>query len=313
MVATLVPSILAQTPASAPAFEVAVIKPSLSLAEINAMLSSGRAPKMGMKIDKARVDMGWESLGDLIETAYSVKEFQIFGPAWLAGELKFGTAHHFDIQAKMPEGANEGQVPQMLRELLAERFRMTSHWEKRELPAYVLVIGKNGTNMKTGVETETPPPVEGTMAVGMASGEQTTVRQASNQSTVWAPGIGKLRQSFGANGSLHMEATNLTMARLVDMMPAFVGKPVIDKTGLKGGYQVVIDISAEEMRAALEADGAPVRRAPITDNLYNVAPDPGGGNSWFTAVERLGLKLESRKEPVDVLVIDGINRAPTEN
>ncbi len=167
--------------------------------------------------------------------------------------------------------------------------------------------------LKPGLEPETPAPVEGTLTAGMANGDQMTVRYLGNGSIVSAPGFGTLRQSFGPNGSLHMEATSMTMARLVGMMPGFIGKPVIDKTGLTGGYQVVIDISTEEMRAALEADGAPMRKRTVSDESNTIASDPSGGNSWFNAVERLGLKLEPRKKPVDVIVIDHIERAATEN
>jgi hypothetical protein len=69
-VAFALSSILAQTSTAVPEFEVAVIKPSLLLARRNAMSRSGRMPKFGMTIDKARVDIGYESLGDLIETAF---------------------------------------------------------------------------------------------------------------------------------------------------------------------------------------------------------------------------------------------------
>src|ERR1035438_1156848 len=109
----------AQTP---PAFEVVVIKPSLPMAEAIPLLKEGSL-KAGMNIDKARVDMGFVTITDLIVEAYAVKSHQISGPDWLSME-------RFDIQAKLPDGAAEDQVPQMLRTLLADRLRMTTQQQK---------------------------------------------------------------------------------------------------------------------------------------------------------------------------------------
>jgi uncharacterized protein (TIGR03435 family) len=69
--------------------------------------------------------------------AYKVRPHQIAGPDWLSME-------RFDIQKKLPDGATEEKVPQMLRTMLANRFGMTTHTESRVVPAYALIVGKNG-------------------------------------------------------------------------------------------------------------------------------------------------------------------------
>jgi uncharacterized protein (TIGR03435 family) len=289
----------AQTPIVTPAFEVAAIRQT-------SLLQAGIIRNPGMTIDRARVDIQWESLGDLIAVAYKIKPFQIAGPDWLAAELKEPfRARHFDIRAKLPEGAAADQVPEMLKTLLAVRFGMTAHWEKRETPVYALVVGKDGPKMKPGV-AEVAPPTEGTSTVATVSGERQVVRNngRGQGSNAWATGLGVW--TFGSNG-IHIEASNLSIARLPEIITDYVGKPVVDETGLKGGYQVVIDIPFDEWRAVLLASGAPTLRQDTPPEL-----DPRG-SAWFQTVERLGLKLESQKDAVDTLVVDRIEKMPTEN
>ena len=103
--------------AADPVFEVASIKPS---GPMNPQAMMQGKMRVGMKIDAARVDIGFLSLADLIRTAYEVKAHQVTGPDFLKSE-------RFDISAKMPEGATKEQVPAMLRALLAERFGLTVH------------------------------------------------------------------------------------------------------------------------------------------------------------------------------------------
>jgi uncharacterized protein (TIGR03435 family) len=140
MAVFLSPAIKAQPSGSAPTFEVAVIKPALPMAEAMLRLRDGKM-KVGVRIDEARVDMGFVTLTDLIVEAWELKPHQVSGPDWLSKE-------RFDIQAKLPDGAAPDQIPQMLRTLLAERFGMTTHMETRALAASALVVGKNGPKLK---------------------------------------------------------------------------------------------------------------------------------------------------------------------
>ena len=103
------------------------------------MIASGKL-HVGMKVDAARVDIGFYSLADLIRTAYRVKAYQVSGPDWIS-------AQRFDILAKMPEGATREQVPEMLQVLLAERFRLTIHRETRDHSVYALVAGKDNVSI----------------------------------------------------------------------------------------------------------------------------------------------------------------------
>src|SRR5689334_1783712 len=113
---------VAQTPAGKLEFEVASIKlaPALDPAKI----MSGQA-HVGMKVDQARVDLGFLAVGDLIRMAYKLKSYQLVSPDWMNGM----GAQRWDIMGKMPPGTNKDQVPEMLQSLLADRFKLEFHRE----------------------------------------------------------------------------------------------------------------------------------------------------------------------------------------
>lgn len=143
-----------------------MIKPSLPMAEAIPLLKEGSL-KAGMNIDKARVDMGFVTLTDLIVEAYTVKSHQISGPDWLSME-------RFDIQAKLPDGAAEDQVPQMLRTMLAERFGIKTHTESRTLSAYALIVGKNGAKLQPSTFPHDPEPAKGLATLTPSGGGTVT-------------------------------------------------------------------------------------------------------------------------------------------
>src|SRR5580704_6137689 len=109
-------SLFGQAP-SAPAFEVATIRPAPPIQDIIQQLQSGNTSKLGMSVDGARVNMGFQSLADLIRIAYRVKAYQVIGPDWISQQ-------RFEIQGKIPEGGSTDKVPEMLQALLADRFKL---------------------------------------------------------------------------------------------------------------------------------------------------------------------------------------------
>ncbi len=307
--------LFAQTPAPAPAFEVASVKPAPPIAPAQVM--AGKI-HVGMAVDGARVDIGNLSLRDLLCIAYRVKPYQLSGPDWLG-------AQRFDILAKLPEGATREQVPEMLQALLAERFQMAVHRDSKEEPVYELVVAKNGPKLKESepdaakADGAAPPPPPG-------GGAQVNIARDGKGVTVMGgqPGAGPTRVAMGPNGAMHLEASKMTMARFADMLSNFAGRPVVDMTDLKGSYDVALDLSMEEMRNAARAAGVMVSggpgpgpggpgpaglpgRAPVPE-----ASDPSA-SSIFTAVQQLGLKLEPRKDPVVTIVVDHAEKMPSDN
>ena len=282
-----------------PAFEVAVIKPA-TIEGLQAAQRAGQQPHAGVTVDNNRLDMGFQSLSDIIARAYAVIPAQLVGPDSLKTD-------RYDILAKLPAGANEDQVPQMLQALLAERFGLKIHREKRETAIYALVVSKGGLNSKKMTPATTPElapePQPGDRIQSTPFGK-ITIRQTSDKGAIgFMPGMGVLKQGMGPNG-IHIEMSNLTTTRFAQMLSQ--DRLVVDKTGLKGSYEASFDV-------AIDAPPPP--------------PPPGGGdvgggaamasapqlNPMFQAVEQMGLKLEPQKDLVEMIVIDHIEKTPTDN
>jgi uncharacterized protein (TIGR03435 family) len=304
---------LGQAPAAPLSFEVASVKPSPPIDQ--AAILAGKPLHAGMKIDASRVDIGNFPLSALIAKAYDVKAYQITGPDWLTAM----TAQRFDVLAKMPDGTTKEQVPEMLRTLLAERFKLTIHREKKEHPVYALVIGKGGPKLK---EAE-PLPVAAP-AVSADGGPAPPPSTGSNQVTVNAGAKGGAEISTGEGGkqrmtpsadgkSMHFENSRISMAQFAEGMSPMVDRPIVDMTGLTGFYQLSFDVSMEELMAIARRAGAiPAGTGGAAGSPADAASDPSGG-SIFNTVQQLGLKLEPRKEPMEHIIIDHAEKMPSEN
>jgi uncharacterized protein (TIGR03435 family) len=222
--------------------------------------------RLGTTINATRFEVRLATLMSLLLQAYRLKPYQLSGPDWIAAPTPV-----FDVLAKIPDGASRAQVPEMLQALLAERFKLAVHRESKELPVYALVVGKNGPKLKESSPDNHAPT----------------------------------RMSTGQNGSRHIELTQ-TATALGDYLSPFLGRPVLDLTGLNGSYQVVLDIAGEDFRIA----GRPAR--PDSERPGDANSDPSGA-SIFASVEQLGLKLEPRKAPIEIIVVDRLEKTPAEN
>jgi uncharacterized protein (TIGR03435 family) len=121
-----------------------------------------------------------------------------------------------------------------------------------------------------------------------------------------------------------LESSMVTMAGFADMLTNILqmggggGRQVVDMTDLKGNYQVALEISLADALAAARAQGMNLPTAPAGGGGADTSPasaasDPGGGSTVFASVKKLGLKLEPRKAKVEQLVIDHVEKTPTEN
>ncbi len=315
----LATSVFAQTPAAA--FEVASIKPAPPIASITpAMIQSGKL-RLGVSVVGARVDIGYMSLADLIRTAYDVKPHQISGPDWMAAE-------RFNITAKLPDGATKDQVNVMLQALLAERFKLTVHHEMKERPVYALIVGKGGSKLRES-ELQTPadaakadaakkgapPPM---MVVG---GQSVTAGRDGMSATLSGGPMGSVKVSMSPAGE-HFEAQKMSMSAFADMLTSMVDRPVVDMTDLKGTYQVAFDVPLADIMAVATKvaasagiaipPGLPTGAGVGGSSSAPTASDPTGG-SIFQSVQQLGLKLDARQAPTDVVVIDHVEKTPTED
>ncbi len=236
---------------ASPVFEVATIKPS-----------KPEALGKGFQVRGRRLITINTSLSDLIGFAYGLQARQIAGgPAWAETDK-------YDLNAQ-PDGEgqpNDRQWKIMMQKLLADRFKLKFHREKKELPVYAIVVAKSGPKL---TRSEGDPN-------GLPS--------------LFFRGLGVL------------PARNATIADFAGLMQTTVlDRPVVDQTGLSGRYDFTLTWTPDEF----QFPGLGVKIPPPSDNA--VAPD------LFTAMQQqLGLKLESTKAPVEILVIDSVEK-PSEN
>src|SRR5437763_800466 len=269
-----------QTPA--PTFEVATVK--LAPALTPDLVISGKM-RIGMRSDAGRVEFGFMSLRDLIMAAYEVKSFQITGPDWM-------TAQRFDIVAKLPEGATKEQAPKMLQALLAERFGLTLHRDNKEVPVYALMVGKGGPKFKESApeqapDVETPRPAKPAGGFVVGAGDQQLVikqRGDGNGANIAVSGgrDGAMRMTMGAGGTMRMEMERMSMPRFAEALTRFLDRPVVDKTGLTGTYQLALELAMQDMMQVARTQGLGVPGvAPVpvpSGGAVPTASDPSGGS-----------------------------------
>src|ERR1017187_5691868 len=185
-----------QTPAAPPAFEVASVKPAPPPADPGEL-------RVQIGGDPGMIDYKNVSLKMVIARAYEMKEFQISGPDWIE------TAR-FDILAKVPPNAPKGQIPLMLQNLLAERFKLTVHREQKVMPVYAMVVGKGGLKVK---------PLEGDPE-------------------------GSMRNMFSPKGRAF--SGQMTLAALAAALSRSEERRVVDLSGVKGTYDVDLEWVPDE-------------------------------------------------------------------
>ena len=222
------------------------------------------------------------TLKDLILFAYEVHVFQVTGgPAWIDSEL-----YDIDAKAERPPTSTREFVDlqkRRLQTLLADRFHLVLHRETKELPVYEMTVTKGGAKL----------PVANCL-------------QRITGDTATAPGKTAADYCGGLGGSMgsgRLEGNGVDMSFLGGVLSSMLSRTVADKTGLAGQYIIHLTF-APESPAGPSPDPAPPR--PM-DASADTRPD------ILTAIqEQLGLKLESAKGPVPVLVIDRVEK-PTGN
>jgi uncharacterized protein (TIGR03435 family) len=287
----------AQTPNRPLTFDVASIKPAAPQQPGRMMMGTRGGPGTP---DPGQVSFMNMPLSRIIMNAYDVKSFQVTGPSWLDSD-------RFDITAKIPEGATKEQFHVMLQNLLAERFKLVVHKEKKEVPIYALTVARGGLKIKEspkdvpaegGDAGSPPPPPPGPPVMGRDGMPR------------MAPGRRGEIIAFGPNG-FRMQGAHETMATLADVLSNQLGRPVVDMTGLTAEYDYTLNFSPEGLPGMR---GMPMPMGPPPGAAPEGGHDAETGPSIFTALqEQLGLKLDSRKGPVDLIVVDSVEKTPTEN
>lgn len=318
-------------------FEVASIKPWV------APSGPGRGGMMlGMRggpgtADPEQITYSGLPLRLLLMNAYDVRTYQITGPSWLDSE-------RFDIVAKVPSGTTKEQARVMLQNLLADRFGLKLHHETKDSQIYELVIDKNGPKFKptaiaetSGTPDKEPPQL---LPPGPPKLDKNGFPQLPDR-----PGL-MMMMTMGTGGPrARMVAKAQTIAQIVQMLGNQVNRPVVDKTGLTGKYDLTLEFAFEPGAGGgpkglmlppppggpagfggglgaggpVIAGGAP-GGAATTGGAAGPGPvdsqnaDSAPAETIFAAVQsQLGLKLEAKKAPLELLVIDHIEKTPSEN
>jgi uncharacterized protein (TIGR03435 family) len=260
-----------------PEFEVAAVKPA-----IDPRQPGSGEHRLGPRISGNRADYCYMTLRQLVAEAWQVKTFQIDGPDWLSIE-------RFDVLAKMPPGSRKEEAPLMLQALLAERFKLAVHREFREESVSALVVARGGPKL-----TESPSPGE--------AKPPEKARQAGASASATMGTVAVRTTLDSANSSVRFEASRARMADLAGFLVRFGvsgGRPIVDMTGLKGEYEIVLDIPV--------ALPPPPGETPADE-----ASDPRAGRI-MRSLKSLGLELKNTKAPVEYLVVDHAEKKPTEN
>jgi uncharacterized protein (TIGR03435 family) len=261
-------------PVVRPKFEIASIKPSQ---EQRFMMVR---PLPGRLTASAPVRL-------LMQNAYAVQSFQIVGgPAWIDSE-------RYALEAKADGNASRAQIFLMLQSLLEDRFQLKIHRETRELPVYALVPARSGLKL--------PPPKEGSCVESMTD---TIPEPSRGRMQPAVPGGPPLAQCgrvgvMAAPPSARMQGGKVLMPEFIRMLAMVLGRPVIDRTGFSGLFDVRLDFLPDEMTPELPPPPPDAAGAAHDSNIPSIVS---------ALPDQLGLRLESTKGPVEVIVIDHIER-----
>ena len=272
----------AQAPDKLPTFEAATIKPT----DPNAQGQFFRRQPGG------RFSTSNMPVRELVRFAYGVQDFQLDGvPAWASTERYDITAKAEGDPPPMPPGSASDPMILMFRSLLEERFQLKVHRETRELPVYALTrlrADRLGPNLE--------PSTLDCQAIVTAA--QTAAR-AGGAPPQPPPPDEKGRPPCGIRGGFGVLAGNgFPIAQLVNTLAQIVRRTVVDRTGLTGPW-------AFDMKFAMDPNQLPFAPPPGTQ-LPPIDPD---APSIYTALEeQLGLKLESTRGPVDMVIVDRLER-----
>jgi uncharacterized protein (TIGR03435 family) len=275
-----------QTASVTPAFEVASVKPAPPNGG-GLYVSSDGGPGTPRPERYTAENM---DLAGLVMYAYDIKRFQISGPDWMRTE-------RYNVSAVVPPHATKEQFRTMLQNLLAERFALKVHWETREMPIYELVIAKGGAKL------EEAKPDEPTNGLQAAPKSPTRFAKAPDGFPSLPDGKAPIMMAMSTKygPAIAMRAHNEDAEGIASSLSHQVGVQVRDATGLKGKYDFTLYWLSRSI-SAVPADPSGSHPAEAD------SPAP----TLFDAIqEQLGLKLERKKGPVPILVVDHVEKKPT--
>jgi uncharacterized protein (TIGR03435 family) len=254
--------------------------PSFDVASVKVNHSGGQTSRTGAALGTGRFDVTNATVYTLILNAYSLQDFQLAGgPSWIRDM-------RVDIAARTSATATREDISSMLQTLLSERFHLVTHRESREMPTYALVLARSDGRPASHLAESTTDCAAVTRSASLGPPRASASGQTLCGTTM-------------TPGSLN--AGSMSMPRLATSLAGIVGRMVKDETGLTGLYDLQLTFTPER------GIGPPPAGAPVAP-----PPDPNAPSVFAALVEQLGLKLESKRAPVDMLVIDRVE-VPSED
>lgn len=271
------------------AFEVASIRP----------LDRRYSRPGSSRVTPGRFEITGVSALELIGRTFGIERQQ-----WsrIVGAPDWATRETFEIRAVMPASATKRDVPEMLKTLLAERFRFSAHIEQRPLAVYELIVLASGPTFKeVAAVNDLVKPFPGARrdnTSGLPGDEVRYVESAENgfATLTITSRSSYLSRAVPPNGGRQLEAARITMPEFGWQLQPSLDRPFVDKTGLTGVYEIKVLLPPPRI--------SPNMQALLGDRLDS-SPS---GISMDRALEGLGLKLEPKTAPVDFVVIDRIER-----
>lgn len=271
-----------------PEFDVASLKPSPP--------PEGRMPSIPRMTggpgtaDPTRVSYRNMPLAMLITEAYEVNAADVVGPTWATTWDLLGDKDKYDIEAKLPAQTSKEQLRSMMQNLLAERFALKVHRERKEVSAFALVLAKNGPKIK-----ESPP------VAGDADSEQKVDVSVRGEDgfPVTPPGYTGLFVRV-TSGHTRVKFIRYSMDQFAKWTRVNSKRPGVDRTGLTGRYDFYFEFGND---------------IGVPQTAVGYSPEAiDQGEAFSVALQtQLGLKLTSDTTEIELLVIDHIARIPTAN
>jgi uncharacterized protein (TIGR03435 family) len=277
--------------------------------EVASVRLTDRRTPPSRRYTNTRVDLTNISLHVLLLRAFQIdRPSQLSAPDWVRDV-------NVEIHAVIPDGSGLEHIPEMMRTLLFSRFSLRVHTEPRPTDVYELVVGGGGVRIQevqavNELDKKFPaePSRKAPLLDQTSDGPEGGLRSIFTDRGLIIITDRSMYETMRTNrGTYQINAARMTMGQLAPYLAATVDRPVVDGTKLTGLYKFQIDLPPPTFAPGLLAslgvsttpDGTPIN-------------DPSG-ISAFKAVEELGLKLEPRRIPLDTIVVDKIERAPTEN
>jgi uncharacterized protein (TIGR03435 family) len=292
---------VAQSENAKPKFEVASVHP-ISRDELWAKI--GRSTYSGLTISGGRVNIGGLTMNYLISTAFRLNPRLIVGVPLVSDDL-------FSVQAIMPEGATKDQLPEMFRALLEDRFHLKTHLEGVDQSGYVLVPGKGTLKLNQPREIDLStcslwtddPRVPGARICHARSSEKSVDAYTDSD---WGP-----TETVSSNGVIRDEYFSVSITTLASSLATHLSNqiaiesggaeyiPVADRTGLTGEWDVVLE----------REDPMSMRKVGSRGEFQSYDPF----EAYSSALAKVGLRLQKNSVRIEKLVVDHVDKVPTDN